>query len=182
MDTVLKEKGGTDIEGLKTQLSKSTSSLQYALDSNSALIGQNKDLVAKLAQLKLDNDALLTRCLNAEEEEKVLSVENDSLKQSLTDMTMTYYAEQDNTERLQMTLHKVGEDFHRTQDFVLHQHELGFNKALDQVAHFYDIPLNKGKFDMKKDFYKGSSCWSLTYRRMMVAKSLLSRQPLVLKM
>jgi len=41
------------------------------------------------------------------------------------------------------------------QDYVIQQHDLGFLKALDQVAYFFQIPLDKGKFDAWKVVYKG---------------------------
>jgi len=83
---------------------------------------------------------------------KGLSAEVVDLKQNLTDVTAIKQAK---NEQLQTALHKVGDDLHRTQDFVLHQHELSFNKALDEAAYFYNVPLNEGKFDVNKDFYKG---------------------------
>jgi len=66
--------------------------------------------------------------------------ENEGLKQNLTDMTMTSFSEQKKFDWLQATSQKVGKDLQRTQDFVLHQHELDFNKALKQATFFYGIP------------------------------------------
>ncbi|KAL9277151.1 hypothetical protein ACSQ67_025299 [Phaseolus vulgaris] len=80
MGSILKEKDETDVEALKVQLVESSSSLQYALLANNNLVGQNKDLVVELAQLKLENDSLLTRCLIVEEKGKDVSAKNDSLK------------------------------------------------------------------------------------------------------
>jgi len=155
MSTILKEKEGADVENLKAQLAEFASSLQYALDTNTTLVSENKYLVVVLARMKLDNDALLTHCLSAEEKERIMSVENEELKQNLTDLTVHSHSEQEKIEQLQAFLRKEGEDLRRTQDFVLHQHELGFNKALDQAAYLYNIPLNEWKFDVNKDFYKG---------------------------
>jgi len=39
--------------------------------------------------------------------------------------------------------------------FTFEQHKLGFEKVLQQAKHFYNIPIDEGNFDVKKDFYKG---------------------------
>jgi len=39
------------------------------------------------------------------------------------------------------------------QRFILRHHELGFQKALNQVILFFNITIDKGKFDVDKDFY-----------------------------
>jgi len=54
---------------------------------------QNKDLVVELVWLKMDNDALLTCCLGAEEKERVVSTKNESLKKNLTDTTVNSHVE-----------------------------------------------------------------------------------------
>ena len=39
------------------------------------------------------------------------------------------------------------------QRFILRHHELGFQKALNQVILFFNITIDKGKFDANKEFY-----------------------------
>jgi len=50
---------------------------------------------------------------------------------------------------------KLVKDLEVVEDNVLDQHELDFQKALQQAGFFYNIPLDKGKFDVGKDFYQG---------------------------
>ncbi|ESW33432.1 hypothetical protein PHAVU_001G068700 [Phaseolus vulgaris] len=138
MGSVLKEQDSTKVEGLKTELAESAASLQSAHDSNSVLLGKNKDLAAELARLKLENDRLLARCLSAKEKEKEVLVEQEKLVVSSS-------AKRERADQFQPAPHKVGEDLQRTQDFVLHPHESRFNKGLEQAAFFYGIPLDEGK-------------------------------------
>ncbi|KAL9322248.1 hypothetical protein ACSQ67_010301 [Phaseolus vulgaris] len=105
-------------------------------------------VAAELARMKLENDALLACCSSAEEKEKVVLAEQER-------MTLPSLADKEKVNQLQKALHKLGEDLQRTQDIVLHQHELGFNKGLEHVVFFYGIPLTEGKFNVNKDFYKG---------------------------
>jgi len=37
----------------------------------------------------------------------------------------------------------------------MEEHEADFQKALCQTTFFYNIPLDKGKFDVDKDFHEG---------------------------
>ena len=39
--------------------------------------------------------------------------------------------------------------------FVLEQHDLGFMRAVRQAAYFYQVPVDEGKFDNRKDIYRG---------------------------
>jgi len=41
------------------------------------------------------------------------------------------------------------------QQIILYQHEFDFYKDLKQAAYFYDIPIDKGDFDIGKYFYNG---------------------------
>jgi len=46
-------------------------------------------------------------------------------------------------------------DIKDVQRFILRHPELGFQKALNQVILFFKITIDKGKFDVDKDFYDG---------------------------
>jgi len=50
---------------------------------------------------------------------------------------------------------KLLKDLEIAENNVIEQHELNFQKALDQATSFYNIPLDKGKFVVDKDFYEG---------------------------
>jgi len=68
-------------------------------------------------------------------------------------MTMTFYVENDKKEKLQTGMRQLDADLRKARDCAFQQHELNFQKALDQAFYFYNIPIDKGKFDVSKDFY-----------------------------
>ena len=56
-------------------------------------------------------------------------------------------------ERLQRK--KAEDDLVKFKGFVLEQHDLGFMRAVRQAAFFYQVPIDKGKFDNRTDIYRG---------------------------
>ena len=56
-------------------------------------------------------------------------------------------------ERLQHK--KAEEDLVEFKGFVLEHHDLGFMCTVRQAAYFYQVPIDEGKFDNRKDIYRG---------------------------
>jgi len=77
----------------------------------------------------------------------ILSEEVVDLGQKMTMLTLDMEEER--------SLRVSAEKEHKLQDFGIKQHDLGFDRAVRQAAVFYQVPVDEGKFDNRKDIYKG---------------------------
>jgi len=157
------------MEKLNAELADATSSLNSALDANIDLAHRNKDLklekeaakgeVSELKKImenqRVENSFLQERCLAAQEKKKgaasrvdVLSEDVINLGQKMTKLTLDL--EEERSLRV-----KIEKDLDELQGFVIKQHDLGFDRVVRQTAFFYQVLVDEGKFDNRKDIYNG---------------------------
>jgi len=55
--------------------------------------------------------------------------------------------------RIAIPKKKLSRELENAEFMPFEQHQLDFRKTLKQVAHCYNLPLNKGNFDVGLDFY-----------------------------
>ena len=102
-----------------------------------------------------ENRLLKEQCWSIEEKERAAIGRVEHLSLDIADLTdkVTKLTLDLEEERLQRK--KAEDDLVEFKGFVLEQHDLGFIRAVRQAAFFYQVPIDKGKFDNRKDIYWG---------------------------
>jgi len=93
--------------------------------------------------------------LTAEEKEEAVVRPAERQGEDVVELTnkVTRLALNLEEERLQRK--KAEEDLLEFKGFVLEQHDLEFMPAVRQTAFFYQVPVDEGKFNNRKDIYQG---------------------------
>ena len=145
----------TTVESLKDELAEASTLLKVAQADNERVKGENLSLRKLVEDLGGENRALKEQCLTAEEKDKAGADRIDHLSEDVADLT-------DNITRLTLRLEeerlqrkKAEENLVEFKGFVLEQHNLGFMRAVRQAGYFYQVPVDEGKFDNRKDIYRG---------------------------
>jgi len=142
------------VESLKDELVEVSTSLKVAQPDNERVKGENLSLRKLVEDLGGENRALKEQSLTPEKE-KAAGDGIDHLSEDVADLT-------DKITRLTLELeeerpqHKKAEDnLVEFKGFVLEQHDQGFMRAVRQAAYFYQVSVDEGKFDNRKDIYRG---------------------------
>jgi len=146
---------------LREELAEATLSLNIARDEIALLKAENETCKGEVVglkkvvdTLKVENDSLQQRCLAAEEKEKAVVRRVEALGEDVVDLDqrMTQLTLKWEEEKLLRT--KAEKDFREVQAALM-QHDIGFERTVRQAAFFYQVPIDEGRFDNRKDIYQG---------------------------
>ena len=113
---------------------------------------ENSQSEKAVGGLGRENRSLKERCSTAEEKEKAGVSWVEHLSEDVVDLTdqVTKLTLDQEEERIHQK--KAEEDLLEFKGFVL---DLGFMHTVRQAAFFYQVPIDEGKFDNRKDIYWG---------------------------
>ena len=145
----------SEFEKLKTDLAEykeKASSLFEQLEEMKKQKGEQE--VAK-EEFKKENVELKNENLKSNEENAQLRKENQLLNEKVLALSSTNEADKKAIKEMDEEISQLRTNVFEAESATFEQHQLGFEKALQQAKYFYNIPLDEGNFDVKKDFYKG---------------------------
>jgi len=155
MGDKLMRRDSVDIEKLKADLENSASSLKSALSANINLADRNKDLEEKLEQADAEIGMLRERCSVASQKEEQANDRAAELRREVGELEGKVVLLKSGCEEDSRRIADLERKLSELQDHVIEQHDRGFDLVVRQAAFFYKVPVDEGKFDNRKDFYKG---------------------------
>jgi len=104
---------------------------------------------------KLKKESLKDEIVGLTPERLGFQGEIQSLKGGLYDLSSVKNFDAEKINQLDLEISQLEKNLSEAENFVVDQHKLGFSKALQQAKYFYKIRLDKGNFDVGKDFHNG---------------------------
>jgi len=155
MGDELMRKGNEGVEKMKADLERSTTSLQSVLSTNISLAGRNKDLEEQHEQVRVEAALLQERCSVATQKEEQANQRATELRDEVKVLEEKISSLKDGREEDGRRISGLEAELGKLQDYVIEQHDMGFELAVNQTTFFYGVPIDEGKFDNRKAFYKG---------------------------
>ena len=93
--------------------------------------------------------------LKSSEENVQLCKENQLLNEKVSTLSSANDSDKNTIKLMDVEINQLRTNVYEAESFIFEQHKLGFEKALQQAKYFYNIPIDEGNFDVKKDFYNG---------------------------